>query len=297
VAATSPSKPNEILSAALDLAADRIHVFPLFAPRDGKCRCGDPGCISPGKHPLTANGAHVASDDPLVLEHWFGDLYPWANLGLSTRGLRAYDIDGESGQESLEQLQRLYGERFPKTRTQRSGRRAGEHFIYALPEDLKPSASPRLAAKLPDLHIRAGAGMYLVAAPSKHVSGSIYETDDHPIVELPGWALEPPEGFRRPLPRGLVPEPKHSARDRRYGLAALDSERERLLSIAPGEGRHDALNTAGFRMGQLVYEGRLTLETSYETLLATAIEKGLGERDSRRILRLGLEAGLEHPRC
>jgi hypothetical protein len=69
------------------------------------------------------------------------------------------------------------------------------------------------------------------------------------------------------------------------------------LPIAPGGGRHDALKTAAFRMGQLVYEGRLTLATAYGILVATAVEKGLGEYDSRRITRLGLEAGLENPRC
>jgi Bifunctional DNA primase/polymerase, N-terminal len=294
------SEANEaagILSAALSLAGSRLLSFPLFSACDGCCRCGDPDCGSPAKHPLTVNGAHDASSDPVVLRHWFEERWPWANLGLATTGLRAYDRDGESGQESFQRLEHLYGRRFPRTRTQRSGRRVGDHLIYALPDGFKPSASPRLTARQPDLHIRSGPGMYLVAAPSVHVSGAIYETDGHPIVQLPAWALEPPPGFKRPGPSGVLPEARVAARDRRYGLAALRSEQERLLGIVPGEGRHDGLNVAAYRMGQLVFEGKLTLATAYGTLVPTGIAIGILERDSRRIVRLGLEAGLEQPRC
>jgi hypothetical protein len=274
-----------------------MHVFPLFSPSGGSCRCGDRDCVSPGKHPLTPNGAHDASTDASVVERWFGELYPWANLGLSTRGLRAYDIDGETGQESFERLEHLYGRRFPRTRTQRSGRRAGEHLLYVLPEGFRPSASPTLTARLPSLDIRSGAGMYLVAAPSRHVSGAVYESDDYPLAELPAWALEPPPGFERPRPSGRLPEFRIATRDGRYGLAALRGETERLLAVEPGAGRHEALNTGAFRMGQLVGAGHLSLLSAYDALVQTAIAKGLGERDSRRITRLGLEAGLENPRC
>lgn len=294
---SEPEGAAGVLPAALSLADEQLLVFPLFSACEGSCRCGDRDCGSPAKHPLTANGAHDASSDRAVIEHWFDDLYPWANLGLATAGLRAYDVDGETGQESFERLEELYGNKFPRTRTQHTGRRAGEHLIYSLPGDLKPSASPRLAAKLPELHIRSGPGMYLVSAPSVHCSGSSYESDGHPITELPGWALEPPPGFERPQQSGRLPEPRHATRDRRYGLAALVLERERLSSIAPGEGRHDALNTGAFRMGQLIYGGDLTLLTAYEALVATGIVIGIPERDSRRITRLGLEAGLDNPRC
>lgn len=287
----------DVLSAALILAAGGLRVFPLFGSEDGLCRCGDKQCASPAKHPLTCNGAHDATSDPLVIEHWFVVLFPSANLGLATAGLRAYDIDGQPGRESLERLEHLYGHRFPRTRTQRSGRRSGEHLIYSLPAGCQSSASPRLAARLPDLHIRSGGGMYVCSAPSRHANGSRYEMDDHPIVELPDWALEPPPGFGRPQPAGELPPFRVATRDHRYGLGAVRSERERVLRVAPGEGRHDALNTAAFRLGQLVYEGKLTIGTIYGALVAAGVATGIGERDSRRIVRLGIEAGLEHPRC
>ena len=148
---TTTSRSSEgsavgILSAALLLAATGLRVFPLFSAENGACGCGDRECPSPAKHPLTTHGAHDASSDPLVVERWFGELHPAANLGLSTAGLRAYDIDGESGRDSLERLEHLYGQRFPRTRSQRSGRRAGEHLIYKLPAEIKASASPRLSA-------------------------------------------------------------------------------------------------------------------------------------------------------
>ena len=138
--------------------------------------------------------------------------------------------------------------------------------------------------------------MYVVAAPSRHVSGCLYAMDDHPIVELPAWALEPPQGFQPPQVGGKLPTLRVATRDRRYGLAALRSECGRVLQVAPGAGRHDALNTGAFRLGQLVYGGKLTLGTAYRALVAAGVAVGVNERDSRRIVRLGLEAGLEWPR-
>jgi hypothetical protein len=268
----------------------------LFSAENGLCRCGDSGCASPAKHPLTGHGAYDASTDPFEIEARFWGLYRQANLGLSTRGLRAYDVDGERGRESFGRLQHMYGHRFPRTRTQRSGRRGGQHLIYALPAGCSWSASPRLVAREPDLHIRSGPGMYLCAAPSEHVSGAVYEMDDHPTVE-PGWAIEPPPGFEVTAPSGELTPFKSASQDLRYGLGALRSEVERVMQVAPGEGRHDALNMAAFRLGQLVYEGKLTFGTAYEALVEAGVAKGLGERDSRRIVRSGVEAGLGRPRC
>jgi len=39
-------------------------VLPLFAPIGGRCRCGRPDCIRPGKHPILRHGLLEARTDP-----------------------------------------------------------------------------------------------------------------------------------------------------------------------------------------------------------------------------------------
>jgi hypothetical protein len=79
-----------------------------------------------------------------------------------------------------------------------------------------------------------------------------------------------------------------------YGLAALAAEAEDLRRIVPG-GRNDALNTAAFRLGQLIPH-ELTEATVERALLEAALAAGLDEGEATRTLRSGLEAGKKEPR-
>jgi hypothetical protein len=68
-----------------------------------------------------------------------------------------------------------------------------------------------------------------------------------------------------------------------------------------GTGRNHALNTAAFRLGQLVGAGLLTREEAEATLTAAAVEAGLGQ-DPRQVgeiprtIASGLNAGIRNPR-
>jgi hypothetical protein len=114
-------------------------------------------------------------------------------------------------------------------------------------------------------------GSFIVAAPSLHKSGRRYETDDYPIVVLPGWAmvdLDP-----KPKPTRLSP-PRVALEDSRYGRSALLSELARFHAEPEG-GRHDHLNTSAFRLGQLAAAGELTVGTVWRSLVDAGLVKGL----------------------
>jgi len=80
----------------------------------------------------------------------------------------------------------------------------------------------------------------------------------------------------------------------RYGRAALRGECETVREAAPG-GRNDALNTAAFRLGQLVPH-ELTESAAEQALLEAALAAGLGEGEAMRTIRSGLRAGMVEPR-
>lgn len=121
---------------------------------------------------------------------------PGDNLALAMglmpdgRWLVALDTDGELP------LERLLGP-LPETMRTRSGR--GEHRIYQVPaaaplgnwvdalatRDKERGYKPGFSGAL-DLRYARGA---VVAAPSLHRSGRVYETSDAPIAPLPGQAM------------------------------------------------------------------------------------------------------------
>src|SRR5437870_2711787 len=103
------------LKAALWYAAHGFAVLPLYTVVSGRCRCGDAGCSSPGKHPvgrLVPHGLKDATTDPNRIETWWTG-HPHANIGVRTgagSNLIVLDIDPRhGGEESLAQLCAEYG--------------------------------------------------------------------------------------------------------------------------------------------------------------------------------------------
>jgi hypothetical protein len=164
--------------------------------RAGWCRtsatpwsgCGP--CIPrAAKHPygkLAPNGLLSATTETGVIKHWFGDLAPQANLGVVTDRLIAVDIDPRhGGDESLHVLEREHGEMPLTWRALSGGGDGGEHIIFARPDGVE--VSNVVAEQMTDpplgrgVDIRARGG-YIIAPPSRHISGRSYtwSVDHHP---------------------------------------------------------------------------------------------------------------------
>lgn len=174
-----------ILDEAIKYAEDyKFAVLPLHGVIRGICLCGNPDCISPGKHPSTKHGLRDASDDPDVIVNLFKGK-PSPNLGVATgpvSGIFVLDVDGPMGEASLAKFPPL-----PETLTSTTGR--GRHLFFRYPEGIKVfTRSSKFAS---GLDVR-GEGGYVVAPPSQHYSGAQYQflDPDMPIADAPDWLIE-----------------------------------------------------------------------------------------------------------
>jgi hypothetical protein len=169
---------SSLLEAALRYAEQGWTVIPLHSPNGNACDCfKGPSCEAPAKHPRTQHGLKDASQDELQIRRWW-KTWPQANIGLPIRpGFVAVDIDGKEGLEALREA----GYQLAPTAVQNTGR--GYHYVYRTQMDMRPAASV-----LPKVDLR-GPGSYIVAAPSRHASGSRYgwQIGLEEIAAAPGW--------------------------------------------------------------------------------------------------------------
>jgi hypothetical protein len=177
----------DLFDQAVRYAKADYSVLPLHTVHDGRCSCGNPACKSPGKHPRLAHGVKAASSDPdTVAEFW--TRYPDSNIGIATGGsigLVVLDIDGPEGEASLAALEAEHGP-LPPTAKATTGK--GWHLWYQRAADDPPVPS-RVGVR-PGLDIR-GEGGYVVAPPSRHVSGKIYTwVETMPLARLPLCLVE-----------------------------------------------------------------------------------------------------------
>ncbi len=194
---------SALVAAALAFAKHGMAVFPLHYPVGADqlvCSCGRACGRDAAKHPnakLARNGVHSATLDPGVIKHWFGYVLPDANLGVSCDRLVVLDIDPRhDGDETLAALEHECA--LPETwRTLTGG--GGQHIIFSCPDGVSiknysptPGSVPPLG---PGIDIRTRDG-YIVAPPSRHISGRHYEwsVDHHPqdvaLAPLPEWLAE-----------------------------------------------------------------------------------------------------------
>jgi hypothetical protein len=208
----SIGQPAALVNAAVAYAARGWPILPLHWPVDGRCSCGKADCQSPGKHPLTAHGKDDATTDADTIRWWW-KRWPRANVGIATgNGLLVVDVDPRNGgDESQRDLGQL-----PPTVTGLTGG-GGQHLLFAVSEDY-PSRTTALG---PGLDVKCGGG-YIVAPPSKHVSGGVYT-----------WEIGhgPDEIALAPLPPTIAARLKESERTPAGEVGE---------SIAEGH-RHDAL--------------------------------------------------------
>lgn len=206
---------NELLAAALSYTERGWRVFPL-APR--------------AKTPLPGSrGFKDGTTDVGIINHWWG-IGPTNNIGLATgNGLVVLDVDGHEGHAVIEHS----GYEIPETLTVITGRDGGRQYYFRGPH------VRNFAGRLDCVDLR-GDGGYVVAPPSVHPNGKVYEfaDPDVPIAALPEWIIAlaemRPNAAHEPDDGGEIPEGQRN--DRMFRLACKYrakgmSEREILTLI------------------------------------------------------------------
>lgn len=147
---------NTLLESALELRRSGFSVIPI-----------QPG----GKRPLVP-WAEYQSRAPTEEEiHQWWQKYPNANVGIVTgmvSGVVVIDLDPDKG--GNENGAKIY-EQAPTDLIVKTGR-GGYHLYYRYPEDV--DHIPNRVGLLPGVDVRADGG-YVVAPPSAHSSGRLYE--------------------------------------------------------------------------------------------------------------------------
>jgi len=203
------SEPTCVLPTALAFARHGHAVFPVHWPVEHRgrliCSCGSElrgrRCgRNAAKHPygrLCPRGMLNATTDSDILKEWFGRDVPMANLGVTTDRLLVIDVDPRhGGDESLLALEREHSA-FPLTWRAFTGG-GGEHLLFACPDGVEIASFSAEQMKDPPLgkgvDIRARGG-YIVAPPSRHISGRpyVWSVDHHPqdvpLAPAPDWLL------------------------------------------------------------------------------------------------------------
>jgi len=190
--ASSLPQNNKLFKAAL-IYAQKFgwNVLPLHSVENGVCTCGKVDCQSPGKHPLTKNGVKDATRDLTTIGKWWRQ-WPWANVAIAAgaaSGFFVLDVDGETGAESLRDLEEAHGH-LPATVEAITGS-GGRHILFKHTGQMVVNK----VALVPGLDIR-GDGGYIVVAPSLHSSGRLYVWElasrpgEVPLADVPGWLLQ-----------------------------------------------------------------------------------------------------------
>jgi Bifunctional DNA primase/polymerase, N-terminal len=312
------TRPGYLLrDAALGYASRGIPVLPLHYPvaqldsarllRDGRviapqmwtgCSCGDRACGQVGKHPLGALIPHglkeATTNRARVLAWW--TRHPLANIGLATGHLfDVLDVDGPEGAAAIGAFAAEHGLTSSGPLVRTGG--GGWHY-YLAPTGLG-NVHPQGLVQVD----WRGRGGYVVAPPSRHVSGHAYEFVpgrdlDAPLADVPALLRERlqhrPERQAAPaIPLPLADGPAHA-----YARAALATELARVAAAPKGE-RNTRLWEAGRNLYNLVASGALQERQVHQGLLAAAERCGLladEPRQTHRTLASARQVGLAHPR-
>lgn len=256
------------LTSALGYASRSFRVIPVCSVIEGVCDCGKPTCTSAGKHPHVRSWQKAASNDQGQIRRWW-KLWPIANIGIVTgaaSGVFVVDVDGEQGNETLCQLMHAHNWK-PETLTARTGK--GLHLYFAHPGG-KVLNSVRTA--LGDGIDVRGDGGYVVAPPSRHRSGVLYqwESENVAISQAPQWLID------------LATSKNHEAKepiDMEDVQATAAQEVDEI--ILEGERNNALTSTAGkLRAGGM---GRAEIETHLLSINAVNCKPPLPEDEVRTI--------------
>jgi hypothetical protein len=170
----------------------------------------------------------------------------------------------------------------------------GRHLYFAHPGGIVRNDTGRRLG--PGLDVRADGG-YVIAPPSRHMSGAHYRrtSGSRELPPPPGWLLgllrEP---ARPPIPES-PPRPPPLTSTSAWARVALERELAGVATASIGS-RNCSLNRAAFCLGQIVGGGSLDPVKVEALLLQQALRIGLGEREARATIASGLKAGIRQPR-
>jgi putative DNA primase/helicase len=175
------SSEDSVLEYALKYAQLGRKVIPVTYPQsDGTCSCRKLECNAPGKHPAIKGWQDAATTDEAVIRKWF-EADQNLNVGFITGdGLLLFDVDPRNGgDESLKALLEQIGP-MPLTPEVRTGG-GGSHFYFLCDGKAKSTASKTLKG----LDTK-GDGAFIVAPPSRHLSGNRYSwVPEKSILSVP----------------------------------------------------------------------------------------------------------------
>ena len=168
----------QLVAAAVEYAKVGLPVFPVHGPRHvNECSCiKQQGCDSIAKHPiarLAPHGLLSASLDELTIRRWW-KAEPRANIGIAVpSGMVVLDIDGPEGLDAIA----AEGWSRPSTPTVSTPR--GWHHRLKTTTDVRPGSD------FMDHVDMRGPGGYVVAPPSMHKGGKLYDWEK--VFGAPRW--------------------------------------------------------------------------------------------------------------
>jgi hypothetical protein len=208
--------PSTIRNQATAYANQGWHVFPVHSVSGGVCSCKkgkDCSDSNKGKHPKLSGGHTNASNDPQKVYGLFSDKRMQnANIGIATgqqSNLFVLDIDPRNGgTESLQALVDAYTDFAESLNTYCVATGGGGLHYYFLLD--RPFPSVKKHGLGGGIDIKADGG-YVVAPPSIHVSGNVYQVkSDIPLLPVPEilWSLldSPPEQTQTSCAEGPIQE-------------------------------------------------------------------------------------------
>lgn len=254
-----------LMGHALSYAACGFNVFP----------------IKPNaKTPLTSHGLKDATTDAGTIAAWWSR-WPDANIGVATgraSDFAVLDLDGREGEHSLTHLD---GELVP-TWTALTGN--GAHLWFTYPDHELRNSAGKIGK---GIDVR-GEGGYVIAPPSVHPNGAVYQWvgAKRKRAAWPDW-LRPPENERlrttqspRTYPAGVTP------RTDRYVRVAFEGEARTLLATPEGQ-RNEQLNRSVHAVARL--EALPTAEIA-AAFTAIALRIGLEPTETERTIASALKA-------
>jgi Bifunctional DNA primase/polymerase, N-terminal len=246
-----------------------LRVFPVARIVRGddehpQCSCWRGAeCSDPGKHPVLSGWREA----PISVGRWWALGGAW-NIGIETgavSGIVVIDVDPRhDGDQTLAELEPKHGSLPPTWRFLTGG--GGEHVLFRHPGGRVANGTNALGS---GIDIR-GDGGFIVAPPSRHLSGRRYaisvdhHPDDVPLADMPEWLCErlnvrQDRQRRREKPvrpcRGLS----------RYGEAALDNACRRILD-APAGRQELTINGEAYSIGRLAGAGALPADFALRAL-------------------------------
>lgn len=245
-----------------------------------------------GKEPRLPAWQDKASSDVSEVTLWW-TMYPNANIGIATGGVDGVDVLDLDGEEA----QRLFDE-CPDTPYVKTSN--GRHVYFAA-DGLRNGVDVHPMLNGVDLR---GEGGYVVAPPSIHPDGTMYEWAVSPskkrFAPLPMWvkALNskqrdvPVEFQIRALPQD-APEVPDLQKDA-YARRAIDGILSDMRNAVEG-GRNHTLNELAFRAGRLIAGGAIDADAIVGELAQAAMDVGLPAHEVRATLKSGIEAGQKQP--